>query len=220
MPLGKALLKLSNIGQTRSKRSFFSMKLPFMQSDEKTERSVTTATEETEGTSGMSTTQTNVVTIKEVSSISPTETNGVTIKENEFITKTVASNDSIQTAGSSVSTKIDNNEGYISRIQTNVMKIVSIREDMENSMVVASPYLPMVYKVVLYLIPGASTYQIITLTVNIATITAQALKQYAEGESLTGVTLKAGSKIAYDTLVCIIYVVTSAHQTIIDEGRL
>lgn len=208
MTLGEALSKLSNSGQTRNKRSFFNIKLPFMSTSSTDE----TVTEETTGTSGISTTQTNCVTVKKVGDVTTTRTNAVTVKETSVVspadvsgvstdasTAGVVSTDAATT--SVVSTEIVNDDGYFNTMRTNVMHIVSIGQEVENSMVVAAPYLPMVFKVAVYLIPGISTYQVLTLSVNVATITAQALVHYAEGESLTEVAFEAGGQIAYSALV-------------------
>lgn len=217
--LGEALSKLSNSGQKRSKRSFFSMSFPSFMSTP-TDETVTevTMTEVTKETSGMSTTQINGVTVKVAGDVSPADASGITDKmaggvfpadasgvtgkEGRVVTETAGSGVTTDTNTAVVgSTEAVNDGGYFNRIQTNVMNIVSIGQEVKESMVVAAPYLPMVYKVAVYLIPGLSTYEVLTLSVNVATITADALAHYADGESLSDVALKAGTQIVYNTLV-------------------
>lgn len=71
-----------------------------------------------------------------------------------------------------------------------LMNIVGIGQDVENSLVAAAPYLPMVCKVAMFVVPGLSHYQMLMMALNMATITSQAYRNYENGESITTVTAK------------------------------
>lgn len=214
-PLGEVLRNLGNNGQVRKKRSFFSNINPFgsTSNSEITEKSITTVTKDIKETGETSTTQKNDITIKEPSDISTTEPNDViTNKEEKDVSIKTNSNIATDTADGvsttmtgDVSTEIVNNGGFYNMMQNNVMHIVDIGKDVKDSMVTAAPYLPMVFKIAVYFIPGMSSYQVLMLSVNIATITSQAILRYSEGESISSVAFDAGTKIAYESMVNTIF---------------
>lgn len=79
--------------------------------------------------------------------------------------------------------------------------VVGIASNLESSLVIASPYLPIVYKVAVFIVPGLSSYQVLLLTVNVATITTEALRNYARGDSWVKITTTAASEAMTDALV-------------------
>lgn len=83
-------------------------------------------------------------------------------------------------------------------LKTRMMNIVDIGKDVQNSLVVSAPYLPVVFKVATYLVPGLSSYQVLVLSVNVATVTAQAIQDYRDGKEISK---DAIGKLVMDTLL-------------------
>lgn len=94
-------------------------------------------------------------------------------------------------------------EGAVTTFESYTINIISIgRNDVEHSMVVAAPYLPLLYKVSVFVVPGLSSYQLLVLAVNVATITIQAVRNYQAGQSVLRITVETGDNLIYDNLVC------------------
>ncbi|VVC37076.1 Hypothetical protein CINCED_3A022852 [Cinara cedri] len=89
-------------------------------------------------------------------------------------------------------------QGVIANTESAVSTAISIGEDIEHGLVIIGPYLPLVYKVAMYIIPSLTPYQTIQLSWEVSQIMVEAMKNYEEGESLTRVTAVAAAKIAYD----------------------
>lgn len=88
----------------------------------------------------------------------------------------------------SVELQADDDEGYLDQIGS---AIFDIGEDVESSLVKAAPYLPLVTKVALFLVPGIREYQMLVMALNVASITSEAYKRYDDGEGLTTVAASA-----------------------------
>lgn len=85
---------------------------------------------------------------------------------------------------------------------SNLMNIVGIGSDVENALVIAAPYAPIVYKVATYLVPGLSAYHVILLSINVATITVEAVRNYEKGDGLFKVSTTAAYETITAALVC------------------
>lgn len=82
----------------------------------------------------------------------------------------------------------DSDEGYLDRIGS---AIVDVGEDVESCLVTAAPYLPLVTKVALFVVPGLREYQMLVMALNVASITSDAYKRYDDGEGMTTVAASA-----------------------------
>ncbi|XP_025415082.1 uncharacterized protein LOC112686838 [Sipha flava] len=83
-------------------------------------------------------------------------------------------------------------------LKSQLVNIVDVGKDVHNSLVVAAPYLPIVFKVATFVVPSLSTYQVLVLSVNVATVTAQALQDYWDGKEVSH---DAIQKLVMETLL-------------------
>ncbi|XP_026804277.1 DNA-directed RNA polymerase II subunit RPB1-like [Rhopalosiphum maidis] len=71
---------------------------------------------------------------------------------------------------------------FMNSAQSKMTHIVSIGTDVKRSLVVAAPYLPLVNKVATYIVPDLSQRDVLTLSVNVAVLTTQGIKNYSSTE--------------------------------------
>lgn len=91
--------------------------------------------------------------------------------------------------------------GFMSYYNAATVSIVGIGKELGSSMVVAAPYLPIVYKVAIFIVPGLSSYQALLLAVNVATITTEAVRNYEGGQSFSQVASDAGYQALKTSMV-------------------
>jgi len=84
--------------------------------------------------------------------------------------------------------------------------IVCIGPDVEKSLVEAGQYLPLVNKLTKYIIPDLSLYDVVMLSLNVASLTTQGAKDYSNTE-VTGAQV-----LVYFILKCIDYSLNSNSQ--------
>lgn len=100
----------------------------------------------------------------------------------------------------------DNNNSTMGKVAANMKdNFISAGKDLASSMMAAAPYLPLVYKIAVFIVPGLSSYYILLYAVNVAAITAQAVQNYQSGQSMTSVTSEAGMKLLYNSLVRVLH---------------
>lgn len=129
-------------------------------------------------------------------------TSAVTSTDVDGDVKTVATSAVTSTTGDVPADHDDHQMTAVEKVKGRLMDIVYIgRKDVENSLVVSAPYLPVVCKVAMFLVPGLSSYEVLMMSVNVATITAQALREYEDGESVSDITVDVAKKLAMDTLL-------------------
>lgn len=184
----------------RRKRGFFWNSLPFMSSnDDKTSDGITTTTTSTT-LAAKTIDDTTVVdsTAVDVKTITPIEVERFNaIDDMEANTQSILSNiDVMDNAGKELSSEEveDSNEG------TDV-NILSIDEDLNISKAVAAPYIPLISKVTIFIIPSISEGQLLMLSINMASITMQAVKNYEQKKSLSTVTTENEPTSVYHALV-------------------
>lgn len=97
---------------------------------------------------------------------------------------TITDSTTVSTTGSTITTgmattpkDVEDTDGD----QPDVMNIVVIGGDVEKSLVVAAPYLPLVYKVTTHFVPSLSPYKVVTLSLNVAALTTEASQNYEKG---------------------------------------
>lgn len=75
--------------------------------------------------------------------------------------------------------------------------VEEINQDMDKTLVEIGPYLPLVYKVAVFVVPGLMPFDTIMFTWQVAKITMSEIEKYDNGETLTSVTADGVSKVAY-----------------------
>lgn len=176
----------------RKKRGYFDY-LPFMSADKTVEASAT-ATSSTAATSATTSTKKSVteeVSVNKVNDITKVDEKMTKVDDKMTEVKTDSTNSSM-TIGNTMDPNLLSNTG------STVMDIIVIGKNIEESMIVAAPYLPLVWKVATFVVPGLQPFQMLTLSVNVASITMHAAQQYMEGESMTNIAAGA----MYET-VCV-----------------
>lgn len=184
----------------RKKRDFW-FKLPFMSSPEHETKTDT------------------VVTTKSVTStVPPTDSTASTTVTDTTVTATTVATEGSKSDSSGGTSDVDaqkvtvvtavattSDSGFMDGVQSGVLRIVAIGQDVKTSLVEAAPYLPMVWKVVVFLVPGLSQYELLLLAENVATVTTQALHDYEAGESLSSVLTDVAKKAIWESVLVSVY---------------
>jgi len=71
---------------------------------------------------------------------------------------------------------------FMNSAQSKITHIVGIGTDVKRAMVEAAPYLPLVNKVATYIVPDLSQRDVLMLSVNVAALTTQGIKNYSSAE--------------------------------------
>lgn len=114
----------------------------------------------------------------------------VTVKQTEAITaveakpSTAAAEAEAKTEIAAAETEVAADVGLFDQIQSS---IANIGDNVESSLVNAAPYLPLVTKVAMFVVPGIREYQMLMMAIEVATITSQGYKRYNDGESMSSV---------------------------------
>lgn len=122
-----------------------------------------------------------------------TTNEAVTVKQTEAITEMEAKPSAAaeaKTEAAEAETEVD--VGLFDQIQSS---IANIGDNVESSLVKAAPYLPLVTKVAMVIVPGLREYQMLMMAIEVATITSQGYKRYNDGESMTSVASSTAWKI-------------------------
>lgn len=116
-----------------------------------------------------------------------TTNEAVTVKQT-MATTTMEANSSAaaeaETEMAAAETEMTEDAGLFDQIQSS---IANIGDNVESSLVKVAPYLPLVTKVAMFVVPGLREYQMLMMAMEVATITSQGYKRYSEGESMTSV---------------------------------
>lgn len=72
--------------------------------------------------------------------------------------------------------------GLLNSAQSQATHILSIGTDAKRTLVEVAPYLPLVNKVTKHIVPDLSEYDILTLSVNVAALTTQGIRNYSNAE--------------------------------------
>lgn len=186
----------SETGDTsRQKRSFSWYTFPFMSNDDKSSVTSTTTTTSTTATSTTKTTDDDVA----IAVADPKTISTIDVKHFDGNTDVVANTERVPDSGmvaSSEGTSTDEEDST-----EKDLNIVNIGEDIEISKTIAAPYIPLVSKVAVSIIPVISQGQLLMLSVNMASITMQAIRNYEQRKSLSKMATDAASTPANHALV-------------------
>lgn len=108
----------------------------------------------------------------------------VTVKQTEAITAVEAKPLTGAEAATAAAAEAEADADLFDQIQSS---IANIGENAESGLVKAAPYLPLVTKVAMFIVPGLREYQMLMMAIEVATITSQGYKRYNDGESMTSV---------------------------------
>lgn len=139
----------------------------------------------------------------EVKTLTETSTAGgntVTTKMDSSATK-VSSNGQAQTGNPSATNAVAP-DGEFSTVVNDFQSFSKaaaedLGQNMDKTLVEITPYLPLVYKVAQFVVPGLMPLDTIMFTWEVAKITASAVEKYDNGESLSKVTVEGASQVAY-----------------------